>query len=104
MKTLPIILAATLAALLFVIYWLWSETGKIEQVRNHRAAVKTTILSEIHARHQGTVINTKLESRCGKAIYTVNLEENSGSRRHFHYDIETGMPIDADWMKDCMHL
>ncbi|WP_456381146.1 PepSY domain-containing protein [Thiolapillus sp.] len=90
--------------MIFVIYWLWSETGEIEQVRNHRAAVKTAILSEIHARHQGRVINTHLDSRCGKAVYTVDLEEKSGSRHRFHYDIESGTPIDMTWLKDCMHL
>ncbi|WP_456415940.1 PepSY domain-containing protein [Thiolapillus sp.] len=97
-----IFLIVTTAALIFVGLWLYKEIGHIESTRLHRASMKTTIHEQIKDQEPGTIVSSKLESRCGRAVYTLNIKDDNGAMRTLQYDIDNGLPIDADWIARCM--
>ncbi len=95
-------LIITAAALVFAGLWLYSEIGHIESTRQHRASMKTTIHEQIKAQVPGTVVSSKLESRCGRAVYTLKIKNDKGVKQILQYDIDNGLPVDADWIARCL--
>ncbi len=97
-----IFLIFTAAALVFVGLWLYKEIGNIESTRQHRASMKTTIHEQIKVQEPGTIVSSKLESRCGRAVYTLKIKNDKGASHILQYDIDNGLPVDADWIARCM--
>ena len=97
-----IFLVFTAAALVFAGLWLYREIGNIESTRLYRANMKTTIHEQIKAQKPGTIVSSKLESRCGRAVYTLKIKNNKGVMHTLQYDIDNGRPIDADWIARCL--
>ena len=99
-----VFLLMSTAAVAFTSWWLWKETNEIEQTREHRALIKTSILQAIKESNQGAVLGVDLDSHCGKAIYTVRVKPDGGPRRSYSFDIDTGMPLSDQWLEACLRI
>ena len=102
MKGVSVLLIVMLAGLAFVSWWMWKETGVIQQTRERRAAVKTRILQEVKARYRIPIVNAGLDSHCGKTVYTVELGGRGAPYRRLHFDIDTGLSVTEPWMANCL--
>jgi len=102
-KAKAIILVSSTAAVLFgAAAWLGVQVKKIETTRHHRSEIKTMIHTDIQARYNGSIRQAKLESHCGRAVYSLTIVDSENRKRIFYYDIDNGNSLNNDWLENCL--
>ena len=92
--TLAMLAAAVLQPLL-------QQTERVQQVKETRTANRKAIHRQVAESHGGRVWETELESRCGRAVYSLEVEDEQGRRQWLYYDIDSAEPLTREQAVEC---
>jgi len=86
-------------------YWIKHKQSEIRQTRDQRAARIQQINARLLAREPGLeILDKELDSHCGRVIYQIEYRDAAGAEHKRYFDIESGQPMEQDWLQDCLKL
>ncbi len=86
-------------------FWIKSKQSEIQQTRDQRAAQIQRINARFLERQPGIeLLDKELDSHCGRVIYKLEYRDAMGVEHKRYFDIESGQPMEASWLENCLKL
>lgn len=74
---------------------------QMDQTRALRSRMQERIHEDIQQRYNGSILDSRMVSRCGITVYTVTMQDNNGKHLTLLYNIDTGAPVQDSVLNGC---